>query len=91
MIAYLTRRLLSTIPVHGDRRRSSSSCCCISRRAIPAAIIAGDNATAEQIAKIRARLGLDEPLIVQFGRWVWQPAAGRSRHLDLLERAGAGR
>jgi peptide/nickel transport system permease protein len=36
----------------------------------PAAIIAGDNATAEQIAGIRKQLGLDDPLPVQFLRWV---------------------
>jgi len=35
----------------------------------PAAIIAGDNATPEQIAAIRAHLGLDEALPVQFLRW----------------------
>ncbi|MBV9113041.1 MAG: ABC transporter permease, partial [Hyphomicrobiales bacterium] len=35
----------------------------------PAAIIAGDNATPEQIAGIRARLGLDEALPLQFLRW----------------------
>jgi peptide/nickel transport system permease protein len=37
----------------------------------PAAIIAGDNATAADIARIHAKLGLDEPLLVQFGSWVW--------------------
>ena len=35
----------------------------------PAAIIAGDNASAEQIAGIRQQLGLDDPLPVQFLRW----------------------
>jgi peptide/nickel transport system permease protein len=37
----------------------------------PAAIIAGDIATDEDIRRIHARLGLDEPFLVQFGRWVW--------------------
>ena len=32
----------------------------------PAAIIAGDLATAEDVAKIRAKLGLDQPLLIQF-------------------------
>jgi len=36
----------------------------------PAAIIAGDNATGEQIAAIRRQLGLDDALPVQFFRWV---------------------
>jgi peptide/nickel transport system permease protein len=38
----------------------------------PAVIIAGDTATLEDIARIRTALGLDEPLYVQFGSWVWQ-------------------
>lgn len=35
----------------------------------PTAIIAGDNATPEQIAGVRAKLGLDDPLPEQFYRW----------------------
>ena len=35
----------------------------------PAAIIAGAYATPQQIVAIRQRLGLDDPLLVQFGRW----------------------
>jgi peptide/nickel transport system permease protein len=36
----------------------------------PATIIAGDNATNEQIDAIREAMGLDQPLPVQFVRWV---------------------
>jgi peptide/nickel transport system permease protein len=36
----------------------------------PAAIIAGDNANAQQVADIRAKLGLDEPIITQFFIWM---------------------
>ncbi len=36
----------------------------------PAAIIAGDYATPEAIQKIRAGLGLDKPIHVQFGLFV---------------------
>ena len=68
MYKFLARRLLATIPVlaivavlvflmlrltPGD----------------PAAILAGDAANTEQIARIREGLGLDRPLIVQFGIW----------------------
>jgi len=68
MLSYLVQRLVSTILVMtlvgvfvflllhlsaGD----------------PAAIIAGDYATPQQIVAIRQRLGLDDPLLVQFGRW----------------------
>ena len=42
----------------------------------PAAAIAGDNATPAQIAAIRAQLGLDRPLPVQFVDYVWNAAHG---------------
>ncbi|MGL5138911.1 MAG: ABC transporter permease [Beijerinckiaceae bacterium] len=42
----------------------------------PAAIIAGDNATSEQIDGIRQKLGLDDPLPVQFLRWASHVAQG---------------
>src|SRR5438477_9611164 len=35
----------------------------------PAAVIAGDNANAEQVALIRNRLGLDQPIFTQFFIW----------------------
>src|SRR5260370_21491834 len=37
----------------------------------PAAIIAGDDATAESIAAVRAKLGLDRPVVEQFAVWLW--------------------
>jgi peptide/nickel transport system permease protein len=43
----------------------------------PAAIIAGDNATPAQIAQINTELGLDRPLVVQFGVWAWAVLRGR--------------
>ena len=70
MTAYIVRRLFATLPVMavvalfvffllrfapGD----------------PAAIIAGDDATAESIAAVRAKLGLDRPVVEQFGLWLW--------------------
>ncbi|HEV2899796.1 MAG TPA: ABC transporter permease [Pseudaminobacter sp.] len=42
----------------------------------PAAIIAGNHATAEMIAGIRERLGLNDPLPVQFIRWVGEMISG---------------
>ena len=68
MFIFLARRLAATIPVllivavlvflmlrltPGD----------------PAVIIAGDAANPEQVAQIRAGLGLDRPIAVQFGIW----------------------
>jgi len=42
----------------------------------PAAILAGDAASSEQIAAIRASLGLDRSLPVQFGIWLGNMAGG---------------
>jgi peptide/nickel transport system permease protein len=75
MARFLARRLLATIPVlaivavlvflllritPGD----------------PAAILAGDAASTEQIEGIRRTLGLDKPLPVQFGIWLGQMVQG---------------
>jgi peptide/nickel transport system permease protein len=69
MLDFIARRLISIIPVlavvavfvflmlrltPGD----------------PAAVIAGDNATSDQIAAIREKLGLDQPIWQQFGIWI---------------------
>ena len=77
MLAYVVRRLFATIVVMavvafvvflllyltpGD----------------PAAILAGDAATSEDIAKIREKLGLDDPFLERFGQWL-----GRLVHGDL--------
>jgi len=75
MYRFIARRLLATIPVlvivavlvflllritPGD----------------PAAILAGDAASTEQIEGIRRTLGLDKPLPVQFGIWIGQMLQG---------------
>jgi peptide/nickel transport system permease protein len=69
MLSYILRRLAATVPVlftvavmvflmlrltPGD----------------PAAIIAGDNASSQQILEIRQKLGLEEPIIKQFFIWL---------------------
>lgn len=43
-----------------------------------AAAIAGPDATAEVIAQIRTRYGLDQPITTQFGQWLWS-----ALHLDF--------
>ncbi|EAS51853.1 ABC transporter, permease protein [Aurantimonas manganoxydans SI85-9A1] len=75
MLAYIFRRVLASVPVlivvalfvflllrltPGD----------------PAAIIAGDMATPEQLAQIRQSLGLNEPLVTQFITWSGQLLSG---------------
>jgi peptide/nickel transport system permease protein len=42
----------------------------------PAAIIAGDNANTEQVAEIRRRLGLDQPILTQFVIWMGKTLQG---------------
>src|SRR5215467_11898658 len=70
MFAYIIRRILATIPVMVVVALFVFSLLHLSP-GDPAAIIAGDTATADDIARIRQKLGLDEPLYIQFGTWVW--------------------
>jgi peptide/nickel transport system permease protein len=42
----------------------------------PAAVIAGDQATPEDVERIRASLGLDRPYLVRFGAWVFDILRG---------------
>jgi len=75
MLAYTCRRLLMTLPVMlfvaifvfglldlapGD----------------PAALLAGEDATPQDIARIRATLGLDQPFLSRFGHWIWNVLHG---------------
>jgi peptide/nickel transport system permease protein len=46
----------------------------------PAAYYAGASATRESVAQIKAQLGLDKPLIVQFGDYLWRLAHGDLGH-----------
>jgi len=70
MIAYIIRRLFSTIIVMAVVAFFVFSLLYLTP-GDPAAVIAGDIATDEDIRRIHARLGLDEPFLVQFGRWLW--------------------
>ncbi len=77
MLGYLLRRMLAVIPVMGVvalfvfllLRLTPGD---------PAAILAGDNATPEQLERIRISLGLNQPLYTQFFTWV-----GSLLHGDL--------
>ncbi|HYE92884.1 MAG TPA: ABC transporter permease [Terriglobales bacterium] len=79
MLGYIARRLLATIPVMGVvavvvflmLRLTTGD---------PAAIIAGDYATTQDVAAIRAKLGLDQPIAKQFVLWI-----GRVLHGDFGE------
>ena len=75
MLAYIAKRLVATVPVMAVvaivvfmmLRLTTGD---------PAAIIAGDNATSQDVAAIRAKLGLDRPVHEQFMIWVGRMARG---------------
>ncbi|HMK80247.1 MAG TPA: ABC transporter permease [Xanthobacteraceae bacterium] len=77
MFAYVVRRLAATIPVMAVVALFVFSLLFIAP-GDPAAVIAGDQATPEQVERIRISLGLDRPFLVQFSDWVW-----RLLHADL--------
>jgi peptide/nickel transport system permease protein len=70
VFSYIIRRMLATIPVMGVVAIFVFSLLYLSP-GDPAVIIAGDTATLDDIARIREKLGLDQPFYVQFGTWVW--------------------
>jgi peptide/nickel transport system permease protein len=75
MFAYIIRRVAATIPVMFVVALFVFSLLYLSP-GDPALIIAGDTATLEDIARIRAALGLDQPFHVQFGTWLWHVVRG---------------
>jgi peptide/nickel transport system permease protein len=75
MLAYIIRRLGSTVLVMGIVGVFVFMLLHLSP-GDPAAIVAGDNASPAQIAQIRERLGLDDPLPIQFLRWAGQVVQG---------------
>jgi len=68
VIAYILRRLVMLVPVllvvgvvvFGLVHLTPGD---------PAAVILGDRATPEDIARLRDQLGLNDPLLVQFVHW----------------------
>ncbi|WP_027283835.1 ABC transporter permease [Rubritepida flocculans] len=70
MWAYIVRRVLATIPVMAVVALFVFSLLYIAP-GDPAAVIAGDQATPEDVERIRASLGLDRPYLVRFADWLW--------------------
>ncbi|MEI6722547.1 MAG: ABC transporter permease, partial [Betaproteobacteria bacterium] len=70
MLAYVIRRLFATIVVMAVVAFFVFSLLYLTP-GDPAAMIAGDAATDDDIKRIRAGLGLDEPFLARFGTWVW--------------------
>jgi peptide/nickel transport system permease protein len=69
LFSYLGRRILATIPVMAVVAVVVFALLHLAP-GDPAAVIAGDQATVEEVAKVRAQLGLDRPLAVQFASWL---------------------
>lgn len=75
MIAYVARRVVMTIPVMGVVALIAFLLLRLAP-GDPAVIMAGDTASPAQLAEIRANLGLDRPLFVQFFYWLAELARG---------------
>lgn len=71
MLAYIARRLVATLPVMGTVAIVVFAILRLTP-GDPAAIIAGDSATSEQLEQIRAHMGLDKPIYMQFLLWLVQ-------------------
>lgn len=52
----------------------------------PAYSILGQKATPESVAQLNQRLGLDQPLLKQFGLWIWHLLHGELGYSYLLNR-----
>lgn len=75
MIGYIIRRILATIPVMATVAVIVFLLLHLTP-GDPAALIGGDLASDEDLRKIREQLGLERPLIEQFGSWIWQVMQG---------------
>jgi peptide/nickel transport system permease protein len=71
----MVRRLLTAVPVMGVVALVVFSLLYLTP-GDPAQVLAGDTATPEEIAKIRAALGLDEDAPLRFARWLWHIVQG---------------
>jgi len=75
MISYVLKRVLATLPVmlmvaivvFAMLRLTPGD---------PAAILAGDDASGEQLARIRSTMGLDQPILTQLAVWIRQLLTG---------------
>lgn len=77
MFMFILRRLLSTIPVMLTVALIVFSILYFSP-GDPAAVIAGETATPQDVERVRTALGLDRPFLIQFASWLWGVV-----HLDL--------
>jgi peptide/nickel transport system permease protein len=74
MFGYILQRILAAVPVMGFVALIVFLLLRLSGD--PAASLAGDAATPEVIERIRDQLGLNDPLVVQFFRWIGEMLRG---------------
>src|SRR5689334_22227587 len=75
MAGYIATRLLHAVPT----LLLTSCAIFVLLRVLPgdpSIALAGPDASPEAIAEIRANLGLDDPLVIQYVRWLGHVAAG---------------
>ena len=75
MLGYAARRILLAVPVMGVVALLVFSLLYFTP-GDPALVMAGDQATAADVLRIRASLGLDRPVYVRFGLWLWSTLHG---------------
>lgn len=69
MLGFAARRLIATIPVMAIVAIIVFSLLYLTP-GDPAAVLAGEQATAADIERLRITLGLDQPYLVRFGQWI---------------------
>ena len=75
MAAYVLRRILALLPVLGVVGLIGFSLVHLAP-GDPAATLAGEDATEDDLRRTRERLGLDRPLLVQLGTWLGSAVTG---------------
>lgn len=94
MILYIARRLLTLIPILFGVSLLTFAIAKLTP-GDPVVLMLGNLATPERVATLRAQLGLDDPVLVQYGRFVWKALHGdlgvsirgqRPVMQDILER-----
>jgi peptide/nickel transport system permease protein len=75
MLQAVVRRLMATIPVMGVVAIAVFALLHVTP-GDPATIIAGDYATPDEVARIRTKLGLDQPFVTQVVLWLGQVVRG---------------
>ena len=75
MLSYVVRRLIYTLPVILVAGVITFAIVHLAP-GDPAAVMLGSEATAKQVESLRHELGLDRPIVVQFGAWIWNIVRG---------------